>query len=113
MSKNTYARLNNYVMAVIYSPVLVVAAYFETRSAKTVTRNRSRGEQDDDTTEEWEQMAGTVDFEQEGWAKTVERVTPNFVDDAATIGVRELKEEIKDLKKMLMKVIEGNHGNVA
>ncbi|KAG0646364.1 vacuolar conductance [Hyphodiscus hymeniophilus] len=111
MPKHAYAKLNDYVMAVIYSPLLIVAAYFETRSAKAVTSNRRRGEEDDDTTEEWEQMAGTVDFEQEGWAKTVERATPNIVDDCATVEVRALKGEIQDLKEILMKFIEEKQGN--
>ena len=113
MPKHAYAKLNDYVMAVVYSPLLVVAAYFETRSAKAVTSNRSRGEEDDDTTEEWEQMAGSVDFEGEGWTKTVERVTPNIVDDSATVEVRALKSEIKDLKEILMKFIEEKQGNGA
>jgi hypothetical protein len=106
-----YAKLNDYVMAVIYSPLLIVAAYFETRSAKAVKSNRRRGEEDDDTMEEWEQMAGTVDFEQEGWAKTVQRVTPDIADDSATLEVRALKAEIKDLKEILMRFIEGRQGN--
>jgi hypothetical protein len=111
MPRNMYAKLNDYVMAVIYSPLLIVAAYFETRSAKAVKSNRRRGEEDDDTMEEWEQMAGTVDFEQEGWAKTVQRVTPDIADDSATLEVKALKAEIKDLKEILMRFIEGRQGN--
>ena len=111
MPRNMYAKLNDYVMAVIYSPLLIVAAYFETRSAKAVKSNRRRGEEDDDTTEEWEQMAATVDFEQEGWAKTVQRVTPNIADDSATLEVRALRGEIKDLKEILMKFIEERQRN--
>jgi hypothetical protein len=113
MPKRMYAKLNDYVMAVVYSPLLMVAAYFETRSAKAVTSNRRRGEEDDDTTEEWEQMAGSVDFEREGWAKTVERVTPNVVDDCATVEVRALKGEIKELKEILLRFIEEKQGNDA
>ena len=113
MPRNMYAKLNDYVMAVIYSPLLIVAAYFETKSAKAVRSNRRRGEEDDDTTEEWEQMADAVDFEREGWAKTVERVTPNITDDSATLEVRALKAEIKDLKDILMKFIEEKQGNAA
>ena len=112
MPKEKYAKLNDWVMAIIYSPLLLVAAYFETRSARSVSRNRRRGEEDDDTTEEWEQMQGTVDLEGEGWAKTVERVTPNLLDDQATVEVRALKGEIKDLKELLMKFIE-KQGNGA
>jgi hypothetical protein len=113
MTKSMYAKLNNYIMMIIYSPLLFVAAYFETRSARMVLSNRRRGEQDDDTTEEWEQMADTVDFEREGWAKTVKQVTPNIIDDAATVEVRALKGEVQDLKDLLMKLIEMKEGNSA
>jgi hypothetical protein len=111
MPKGMYEKLNDYVMTVVYSPLLIVAAYFEVRSAKVVSNNRRRGEEDDDRTEEWEQMAGSVDFEREGWAKTVESVKPNITDDSATLEARALKGEIKDLKDILMKFIEEKQGN--
>ena len=56
-------------------------------------------------------MAGAVDFEQDGWAKTVESVAPNVTDDSATVEVRALKGEIKDLKEILMKFIEERQRN--
>lgn len=106
MPRHAYAKLNDYVMAVLYSPLLVVAAYFETRSAKAVKVNRSNRRDDDDTIEEWEQMEGTVDFEADGWAKMVEQVTPDVSDDQATQEVRALKGEIKELKDLLIKFVE-------
>jgi hypothetical protein len=60
LPRHVYAKLNDYVMAVLYSPLLIVAAYFETRSAKAVKTNRNNRRDDDDTIEEWEQMEGTV-----------------------------------------------------
>ena len=53
MSDKQYARLNDYVMGVLYSPLLLVTAYLETRTARTVRFNRKRNEADDDTIEEW------------------------------------------------------------
>jgi hypothetical protein len=50
-----YERLNHYVMGFVYSPLLLVTAWAETRQAHAIKRNRQRGEEDDDTTEEWEQ----------------------------------------------------------
>jgi hypothetical protein len=106
MPRNYYAKLNDYVMGVVYSPLLLVAAWFEVRSARHVRSNRRRGEEDDDNVEEWEQMAGEVDFERDGWKKMVERVKPNVEEDSATMEVRKLKGEIGELKEMLMKLLE-------
>ena len=110
MPRELYAKINDYVMALIYSPLLIVAAYFETRSAKSVRSNRRRGEQDDDTTEEWEQMAGDVDFEGEGWDKKVAAVKPNVEEDAATIEVKALRGEVQELKELLLKLVDGKTG---
>ena len=104
MPRHAYAKLNDYVMGVVYAPLLFVAAWFEKRSAKKVKSNRRRGEEDDDTVEEWEQMA--VDFEGEGWGKKVESVRPNVEDDTATVEVRQLRGEVKELKELLLKVLE-------
>src|SRR5882757_8644486 len=56
MDSHRYERLNNYVMGVIYSPLLVITAAYEAHEAHKVRSNRKRGEEDDDTVEEWEQM---------------------------------------------------------
>ncbi|KAL8828710.1 MAG: hypothetical protein Q9191_002437, partial [Dirinaria sp. TL-2023a] len=80
-----YERLNNYVMAVLYSPLLLVTAYIETRQAHVVRRNRRQGESDEDTVEEWEQMDAEIDFEAEGWSKKVEETKPNVETDAAVL----------------------------
>jgi len=106
MSRKAYAKLNDFVMALVYSPLLLVAAWFENRSAKRVMSNRRRGEQDDDTVEEWEQMAGEVDFEGEGWDKKVAAAKPNVEEDRATIEVKELRVEVKELKDMLKAFLE-------
>lgn len=107
MPRETYAKLNDYVMAILYSPLLFIAAYFERRSAAAVKSNRRRGEEDDDTTEEWEQMAGEVDFEGEGWDKKVAIAKPNVEDDAATVEVKQLRDEVKELKQLLLQLVDG------
>jgi len=107
MPRKQYAKLNDYVMAAVYSPLLFIAAWFERRSAKAVKSNRGRGEEDDDTVEEWEQMAGDVDFEAEGWNKKVEASKPNVEEDTATLEVRELRGEVQELKELLLKLVEG------
>ena len=111
MPRKIYAKLNDYVMAVVYSPLLLIAAWFERRSALKVRSNRRRGEEDDDTVEEWEQMAGEVDFEGEGWDKKVEAAKPDIEQDQATVCVMELRAEVKELKLMLKTLLERKEGN--
>jgi hypothetical protein len=100
-----YQRLNNYIMAVIYSPLLIVTAALETREAKYVTANRRRKAQDDDVMDEWEQFAHECDFEEDGWAKKVEETKPNVEVAGAVVEIRKLRSEIDELKKMLEKVV--------
>lgn len=101
MSTARYERLNNTVMGILYSPLLLITAFVESRQAHAVRRNRRRGETDEDTTEEWEQMNVDVDFEADGWAKTVEGTKPNVATDVAVVEIRELREQVEDLKKMM------------
>ena len=58
--RKRYQRINDYVMGVIYSPLLLVTAAFETRQAHVVKTNRRRGEADDDTHEEWDVLYGEM-----------------------------------------------------
>ncbi|KAI1413899.1 hypothetical protein F5Y13DRAFT_160290 [Hypoxylon sp. FL1857] len=101
MPKKQYERLNDIVMAIIYSPLLFCSALFEVRMAREIRRNRRRGEEDDDTEEEWEQMAGEVDFEGEGWAKKVADSKANVEDDPAVIEVKKLRDEVQQLKGLV------------
>lgn len=111
MSTPKYERLNNLVMGVLYSPLLLITAYVETKQAHRVKRNRRRGESDEDETEEWEQLAGECDFEADGWAKKVEGTKPNVATDLVVVEVRELKEQIDALRKMIEAKGEGGKEN--
>jgi hypothetical protein len=106
MDANRYERLNNFVMGVIYSPLLMVTAYYEAREAHHVKINKSRHKADDDTVEEWEQMEGEVDFEGEGWDKKVEAAKPNVEDDTAVVEIRELKKMVAELTKTVKEMSE-------
>lgn len=121
MPKHIYEIINDYIMAALYSPLLFVSAYFESRNAHRIRHNRSRGDEDDDVIEEWEQMEHELDMEAEGWSKTCDAVKPNMEDDPAVLEVRQLRLEINELKALLtdisraseaketMEGIEGNH----
>lgn len=102
MRKATYERINDYVMAGLYSPLLVAAAYFEMRTAAEIVSNRSRGEEDDDTVEEWEQMAAEVDFAAEGWDKKVQSARSNVEEEPAVLEVKQLKAEVDELKEIML-----------
>ncbi|RYP71968.1 hypothetical protein DL769_004573 [Monosporascus sp. CRB-8-3] len=101
LPKRQYERLNDAVMAVIYSPLLLCAAVFEARNAKHICANRRRGEDDGDTHEVWEQMAGQVDFEAEGWAAKVADSKSNVEEEPAVLEVRKLREEVDKLRELL------------
>ncbi|EGX91516.1 potassium ion channel Yvc1 [Cordyceps militaris CM01] len=106
LPKHIYETINDWIMAFLYSPLLVVAAYFETKTAHRIRQNRAKGEEDDDVVHEWEQMAHEMDFEAEGWTKTCDSVRPNVEDDAAVLEVRKLRSEVTELKTMITKLIE-------
>ncbi|KAH6660844.1 hypothetical protein BKA67DRAFT_653998 [Truncatella angustata] len=101
MPKQQYERLNDIVMAIIYSPILLIAAIFEVQTAKDIRQNRSRGDEDDDTVEEWEQMSNQVDFEGEGWTKKVAESKANVEEEPAVLEVQKLREEVNKLKELL------------
>ncbi|KAL2260435.1 hypothetical protein VTK26DRAFT_5548 [Humicola hyalothermophila] len=110
MDKKTYERINDIVMGIIYSPLLILSAYFEMRTARTIRANRARGEADDDTVEEWEQMAGSMDFEADGWAKQVDAAKSNLEEEAAVAEVKKLRAEVEQLKEMIQSLHKTLHG---
>jgi hypothetical protein len=113
MSEKAYARLNDRVMAVLYSPVIMITAVLETRRAHRVRLNKRRGgeeDDDDNVIEEWEQdkVRELQDFETDGWAKKVEDSRPNVEFDSATRECMELRKEVEELKGMLKQLLKVN-----
>lgn len=102
MPKKQYERLNDVVMAVIYSPLLLVAAVFEQQSAREIRANRARGDEDDDTVEEWEQLADQVDFEADGWQKTVDAAKTDLEVDPTVAEVQKLRAEVEKLQRLVL-----------
>jgi hypothetical protein len=101
LNKKAYEFINDCVMGFLYSPLLLITAFFETRTAYAIRRNRARGEEDDDIVEEWEQLAHEIDFGDEGWAKKCEAVKPNLEVDPAVVEIKKLRGEIAQLRSML------------
>jgi hypothetical protein len=110
MDEKRYDHLNDIVMAVIYSPLLVVTALLEQQEAWVVKENRRRGEEDEDTVHEWEQVLQECDFEADGWDKKVQSSKPNVEFDTAVLEVRQLRKEVGELKDLLVKMVENGNG---
>lgn len=106
MPQDKYRRLNDYVMGIIYSPLLVVTAFMETRQAHRVKYNRRRGEEDDDVVQEWEQALHECDFEADGWDKKVQQSKPNVEFDTDVLEIRKLQSEVSGLKELLLEMKE-------
>lgn len=106
MPRKYYLKLNYYVMGALYSPLLLVTAWIETREAHRVLWNRHRGEADDDDLQEWERIAEGVDFEvDDTWRQSVAETQPNVRTDGCTLEVRELRKQVMALTetvKLLM-----------
>lgn len=93
-------------MGVIYSPLLLITAAIETYEAHKVKDNRKRGEEDDDTIEEWEELSSELDLESEGWTKKCEEVAPEIGVEQAVVEVRQLRREITELREMVSSMIQ-------
>ncbi|KAF2122228.1 hypothetical protein BDV96DRAFT_640285 [Lophiotrema nucula] len=104
MPKAKYERLNDYVMGTLYSPLLLITAFIETRQAHRVSYNRGRGEDDDDTVHEWEQVLHECDFEADGWDKKVQQTKPNVEIDTDVAEMRKLQKEVAELKELLLEL---------
>ncbi|KAH8702714.1 hypothetical protein GQ44DRAFT_743933 [Phaeosphaeriaceae sp. PMI808] len=106
MDDATYNKINDYVMFILYSPLLVITAYIETKEARHVNYNRRRGEEDEDVTHEWEQVLHECDFESDGWDKKVQATKPNVEFDTAVLEVRKLQAQVEEMKALLQALSE-------
>jgi len=105
MSKDKYEKLNDYVMATIYSPLLVITAAVETRRAHAVKSNRMRGAEEDDVIDEWEQLLDECNFVEDGWEKKVNETKPD-VEQTAIAECKELRKEVAELKDILERAMK-------
>lgn len=106
LPKARYERLNDIIMGIIYSPLLIITAFMETQEAHRVKFNRKRGEEDDDVVQEWEQVLHECDFEADGWDKKVQQTKPNVEFDTAVLEIRKLQHEVGELKELLLELKE-------
>ncbi|UPX10190.1 Calcium channel yvc1 [Ascochyta rabiei] len=111
MDEKRYDHLNDIVMAVLYSPLLIVTAFLEQKEARVVKSNRKRGEADEDVTHEWEQVLHECDFEADGWDKKVQSTKPNVEFDTAVLEIKKLQDEVSEMKQLLLKMSEKSWGS--
>lgn len=105
LPRETYARLNELVMGVIYSPLLIVTAWIENRQAHRIRWNRRHGEEDDDCAQEWEHVAKEVNFDlDDTWKEHVVETTPDIKVDSCTYELRELKEQVMMLTETVKRL---------
>lgn len=102
-----YAKFNDIIMGVIYSPLLLITAWVETQQAQRIRWNRRHGEEDEDNRQEWEFVAEEVDFDlHESWREDVKQSTPDMKVDNCTAEIRELKQHVAVLTEMVNRLIE-------
>ncbi|RVX75884.1 hypothetical protein B0A52_00241 [Exophiala mesophila] len=101
MNPSHYERLNHYVMGIIYAPLLLITAAFEARDAQSVRDNRKRGDEDDDTIEEWEELDEELDLVGDGWDAKVSASKPIVEVDADIVEIRELKKRVQELSRLV------------
>lgn len=98
-------------MGVIYSPLLLLTAWIETREANRIRWNRQHGEEDDDCEQEWEHVAQDVDFDlDDTWKEEVKHSTPDIRVDSCTLEVRQLKEQVAALTELVKKLTDKSEG---
>lgn len=98
LPRHYYAKINDAIMAVIYSPLLLIVASLETREARRIRWNRRRGEEDDDDVQEWEHVAEEVDFDiDDTWRQTVRESTPSVNTDTCTVEIIKLQDQVREL----------------
>ncbi|KAL1963064.1 hypothetical protein VTN77DRAFT_8710 [Rasamsonia byssochlamydoides] len=108
MPEDHYERLNNFVMGIIYSPLLLITAWIEMREARRLRRHRHRGETEDTIQQEWEELAAEVDFDVSvsGWEQAVQETKPNVEVSTCVLEIRELKEQVRALTEMVRTLTE-------
>ncbi|CAI7677450.1 unnamed protein product [Penicillium manginii] len=111
MSKEGYAKLNDVVMGIIYSPLLVLTAWVEAHQANQIRWNRRHGEEDEDNRQEWEFVAEDVDFDLDDfWKEEVKQSTSDIKANSTTVEIRELKEQVAALTELVKSLSQGKDG---
>ncbi|KAH8424198.1 putative potassium ion channel Yvc1 [Aspergillus melleus] len=111
LPRHRYAKLNDIVMGVLYSPLLVVTAFLEVREARRIRWNRRRGEDDDDDVQEWEHAAEQVDFElDEDWRQVVQDTAPVVHMDPCSLEIVHLREQVRELAELVRGLTEEKQG---
>ncbi|KAK9453130.1 hypothetical protein V1511DRAFT_505722 [Dipodascopsis uninucleata] len=99
MEKETYARLNDFIMSIVYAPVLLFIAFYEIYVANRILKNRAQGDSDDDLEQEWEYVEDMTDFSD--WDDIVKTTVPHIEQDPCLWEVHELQKQVAELEKTI------------
>ncbi|RAL07673.1 putative potassium ion channel Yvc1 [Aspergillus homomorphus CBS 101889] len=107
LPRQYYAKVNDVIMGIIYSPILLVTAFLEVRDARRIIWNRRNGAEDDDSVQEWEHAAGEVNFDiDDVWRQSVQETAPNLEVDSTTAELVQLKEQVVALTETVRQLTE-------
>lgn len=111
LPRHYYAKINDAIMSIIYSPLLLIVASLETREARRIRWNRRRGEEDDDDVQEWEHVAEEVDFDiDDTWRQTVRESTANVNTDTCTVEIFKLQDQVRELTETVRLLTNERNG---
>ncbi|KAK9385666.1 hypothetical protein V1515DRAFT_231787 [Lipomyces mesembrius] len=97
MSRQKYAKLNDIVLTIAYSPILIAIAFYEVYVAGKILRNRATGESDDGIRQEWEDLETELDLEHCGWLDRVRAMAPHVESEPGVWEINELRKQISQL----------------
>ncbi|KAK9367697.1 hypothetical protein V1509DRAFT_625959 [Lipomyces kononenkoae] len=101
MPRQKYAKLNDIVMAVVYSPILFAVAGYEVYVAGKILRNRATGESDDETRHDWDDLESELDLERSGWLDRVRAASPHAETEPGLWEINELRKQVSDLTEIV------------
>ncbi|KAK9241161.1 hypothetical protein V1525DRAFT_351466 [Lipomyces kononenkoae] len=101
MPRHTYAKLNDIVMAVVYSPILFAVASYEVYVAGKILHNRATGESDDDIRHEWDDLEAELDLDHSGWLDRVREVCPHAETEPGLWEINDLRKQVSDLTEIV------------
>ncbi|KAK9468381.1 hypothetical protein V1512DRAFT_102582 [Lipomyces arxii] len=101
MPKYKYAKLNDMVMTVVYSPLLIIISAYELYVAGKILNNRASGESDDDTIQPWDEIESELDVANSEWATGLKGITPRYDREPEMVELNALRNQVSELTKIV------------
>ncbi|KAG0634682.1 hypothetical protein HOY80DRAFT_871941, partial [Tuber brumale] len=88
--------LNDSVLAILYSPFMLLIAFLQSEKLAVFLANREGGKQDDDAVGEGERMRED-DILGEGWFERVEKRVPHIEEDGTSLEAKDLTSNLDEV----------------